>query len=86
MTKKCPVTWNQIAQAAFEPFTDGDWEGFAGCNGDEPQIAVIGDCVVVIDGAEETTYIQVHEDLSNQTFHEAHTWSWEISTKPEQLF
>ena len=78
MDEKCPVTLNQIAQATFESFHDGDWDGFAGCAGKDPQIAVIGDYVVILDMAEETTMIQVHTD--------DHSWGWEISTQPEQLF
>ncbi len=78
---KCPVTLNQIAQATFKPFTRDDWEMFAGCEGREPQIAVVEDCVVVIDEAENITNIQVHESIGDHN----HSWGWMIPTKPEQL-
>ncbi len=85
MSKQCPVTWNQIAKADFKPFTDFDWEAFAGCEGREPQIASINDCIVVVDEAEDITYIQVHEMESELHSWDRHTWGWEIPTKPKQL-
>jgi hypothetical protein len=43
-----------IATAQFRPFTDADWQGFAGCETADPQIAEVGDMVVIIDGDEVT--------------------------------
>ncbi len=80
MDDKCPITLTQISQAIFRPFGNMDWEAFAGCEGESPQITEIDNYIVVVDEAEDTTNIQVHEVEGG-----SHVWNWEISTQPEQL-
>ncbi len=79
--KQCSVSLTQIFQSTFEPFTNLDWEAFAGCEGVNPQISIIGirKCIVIIDETEGITYVQVHDAESENS------WGWEIPTQPEQF-
>ena len=39
-----------MAQTKFEPFTQADWDAFAGCETKNPLIGSYGDFAIVIDG------------------------------------
>lgn len=39
-----------IAQTEFQPFSEGDWYAFAGCQSDKPYIGYYKDYTIVIDG------------------------------------
>jgi hypothetical protein len=39
-----------VAKAACRPFTNSDWDAFAGCESDEPLIGFFEDMIVVVDG------------------------------------
>jgi hypothetical protein len=41
-----------VARARFEPFTETDWDAFAGCSSENPLIAEVDHYILIIDGAE----------------------------------
>ena len=68
----CPLKLNEIFLAEFRPMTDSELEGFAGCESETPLIAVVKDCIVVLDDGPRMSSLQViGPDMGNW-------WNFEI--------
>jgi hypothetical protein len=56
-----------IAKTEFSPFTDSDWEAFAGCESKAPVIGYNGDFTIVIDD-ETVNVIHAEDEFGGQLF------------------
>jgi len=57
-----------IAKTEFSPFTDADWEAFAGCESENPLIGYNGSFTIVIDGEELVNIIHEDDEFGGQIF------------------
>lgn len=53
-----------LARATFRDFTDLDWQGFSGCESDNPKIAEVDNYVIILDNTPdgEVVFNVIHED------------------------
>ena len=66
---KCPISLFEVICANFRPFSDMDWESFAGVRGDNPHIADVKEYQVVLDyDIEDGTGIGVYDAKGNWWF------------------
>lgn len=78
-----PKTLTEILAADFRPFTDSDWEIFAGCEGDHPMIAEMSEeLVAIMDETGDEIIIQLHY---TPEFGAAACWGWTLPKSPVQL-
>ena len=56
-----------IAKTQFSPFTESDWDAFAGCESEAPVIGYNGDFTIVIDG-ETVNVIHAEDEFGGQLF------------------
>jgi hypothetical protein len=52
-----------VARTEFVPFTDTDWQAWAGCESENPLIGYTPDYIIIIDG--ETIFVQSNEEPSD---------------------
>ena len=60
--RKCPVSIADIFQAEFKPFDHGDWETFAGVEGDGyiAMVIILGESYQVVLDHGSDSEVQVH--------------------------
>ena len=56
-----------IARSTFRPFTNSDWDAFAGCESADPLIAEDGDYVIVLDG-DQVNVLHADDEFGGQLF------------------
>ena len=57
-----------IAKTEFSPFTDSDWQAWAGCESKDPLIGYKGSFTIVIDGEELVNIIHEDDEFGGQIF------------------